>query len=517
MKAKNYQKNMCIVKYKKIKSTHYGVGKCINYVTNPEKTMEGSLDMEFALNYAGNEDKVVEDSSGRRLVSGHNCNDMNAIYEFNELEKNYHKNKAEYLNNGHTANNAFHIIISYKGHEIIPEEVHEMGCEFAARLCGDEYKALVATHLNTENIHNHVVVCAYGMDGKHKLLDRKNEYKLFREIAHDISLEHGYPILSEEIIERPVSKKERERRKAVTKEVERMRREYPDYTRYKPVFVSAYDEYGRHRSGLERMFITIKEMMKQGSEAGYREAIRELAPDNVFFKPLSERLELIEEAEEICRRYEIGSIEELDEKLRQLHAENSPYKQKINSLETYLDNAKKYGDKAYKMPDAKLNPMQPKTKSDLFKAVHDSEYTLMKKFVEISDDEGRAIVKAIESGETLNLPEGVAFGRAFHGRDEDKKPERTAAEFAEILDKKRQELDSILEDQKPVKKRIAELYIVKKNMEKYIRPEFVFGPLYAGNTMPLEKAKKEILTETRVQNVAEKGREVVKKQYSSRT
>ena len=502
MKAKNYQNNMCIVKYKKVKSTHYGVGKCINYVTNPEKTMEGSLDMEFALNYVGNEDKVVEGRNGRRLVSGHNCNDMNAIFEFNELEKNYHKNKAEYLNKGHTANNAFHIIISYKGSEIDPEEVHEMGKEFAERLCGDEFMALTATHLNTDNYHNHIVVCAYGLDGMHKLQDTKDVYKLFKEIAYEISLEHGLPIMAEEEEEKKLSKAEKERRKDITKKVEELRKQYPDHTRYRSVYVSAYDEYGRHRGGLERMLLTVKEMMKQAEEAAYKDALRELDEENIFFKPVSERVKLVDEATEICRKYDIGSMEELNEKLRQLHAENSPYKQRIRSLTTYLSNAEKFEDGARNMTEAQLNPMQPKTKSDLFRAVHDTEYRLIRKFVELSEDEGRAIVKAIESGMTDNLPDGVMFGRVYYGVDCGENVARSEEEFARILDSKRQELKHILERQKPVKEQISELYKVKLNIEKYLRPEFVFGPLFVGNTGALEKAKKEILTEKRT---AEKG------------
>ena len=157
----NHPEGACIIKYKKVKSRNFGVGKCINYVTNPEKTMEGSLDMEFALDYINDEDKVVENESGRRLVSGHNCSPENAIRSFENLDAAYHKNKAEYLNEGHKANNAFHIIVSYKGNDLDPEEVHEMGREFAARLCGDEFMALTATHLNTGNYHNHIVVCVY--------------------------------------------------------------------------------------------------------------------------------------------------------------------------------------------------------------------------------------------------------------------------------------------------------------------------------------------------------------------
>ena len=75
----------------------------------------------------------------------------------------------------------------------------------------------------------------------------------------------------------------------------------------------------------------------------------------------------------------------------------------------------------------------------------------------------------------------------YYGRDEGERPERTVAEFAGIVEEKKLELERILEAQKPIKAQIAELYKVKLNIEKYLRPEFVFGPLYTGNTKALVK------------------------------
>lgn len=113
-----------------------------------------------------------------------------------------------------------------------------MGREFAERLGEDEVMALIATHLNTDNIHNHIVVCDYGLDGMHKLQDTKNIYKLFKEIAHDISLVHGYPIMTEEDEEKKLSKAERERREDIIKKIEKLRKQYPNHTWYRPVYVS---------------------------------------------------------------------------------------------------------------------------------------------------------------------------------------------------------------------------------------------------------------------------------------
>lgn len=69
-----------------------------------------------------------------------------------------------------------------------------MGCEFARRLCGDEFQALIATHLNTNNYHNHILVNAYALDGRHKFKDNYHVYQKFRQIANEISLEYSLPV-----------------------------------------------------------------------------------------------------------------------------------------------------------------------------------------------------------------------------------------------------------------------------------------------------------------------------------
>lgn len=518
---KELSNGICIVKYKKVKSTNHGAKRCIEYVANPEKTMEGLLeeysDVRYELDYVGNEEKVALGTGGRRLVSGWNCDAITAADSFEKKEKEYHKNRTEKLNEGHKANQAFHIIISYKGNDMDPEKIHEMGREFSRRLCGDEFMAITATHLNTNNYHNHIVVCAYANDGKHKFQDSKNIYQTFKDIANDISLENGLPILTKDDEKERVSRKERERRKEVTARVRELQIKYPDRTKYREVYISAYDEFGRHRSNFERMLLTVKEMMKQGSEAAYWDAFRELDGENIFFRPLSEKAKMIDQAIEICRTNDIGNMDELNERLRQLHAENSPYKQRIQSLTTYIDNIKRYGDKALKMTDAQLNPMQPKTKSDLYRALHGTEYRLLVPYTKISEDKAKEIINIIRSDVKDNLPVELKYGNGFVNASTVEPIPRTREKMDAVLKEKQAELESVLKEQEPVKKRIAELYIVKQNMEKYIRPEFVFGPLYAGNTMPLEKAKKEILSEKWAQNVSERGREVVQKQYSSRT
>lgn len=51
----------------------------------------------------------------------------------------------------------FHIIQSFKGKELSPEKSNQIGKELAEELWGDKYQVLICTHVNKENVHNHIV------------------------------------------------------------------------------------------------------------------------------------------------------------------------------------------------------------------------------------------------------------------------------------------------------------------------------------------------------------------------
>ena len=53
---------------------------------------------------------------------------------------------------------AFHSYQSFEEKDISPELAHKIGIELANRVWGDRFQVVVATHLNTEHIHNHFVI-----------------------------------------------------------------------------------------------------------------------------------------------------------------------------------------------------------------------------------------------------------------------------------------------------------------------------------------------------------------------
>ncbi len=443
-----YSNGTNTTKYIKIKSGKSGVKHAADYISDEKKIVNPIME------YMANDLKIVNPENLQHLLSGINCRAESAAEEFKITEQKYHIHKSEKLKDGQKANEAYHVVLSYKGTDIDPEEIHEMGQEFARRVCGKEYQALVATHLNTGNYHNHVLINAYSMDGTHKFRDSFHLYKNLREVANDISVEHGLPIL--------INGKDPSKSPAEEKKLKQIVRSSVQKSNYAPPEISAYDEYGRRRGIIEMILEFVRMVLQEALIEGRIEA-----GDSMF--SIAE-IKKIDEMAEYCKANEITDIEDLDDQLRTFHQTYGPNKSEIRMLETYIENAEKAGDEAYKLSPAELCPMQPKTKSDLFKALHDSEYMLTKKFTDIGEEEGRNIIKAIRSGQKENLPDGCVIekGKKRMVNCSEKMMENTTPEeFLKDLEMKKDWLSKIKEESEPIKNRISEFYKVKISYEKY--------------------------------------------------
>lgn len=101
------------------------------------------------------EDKCV-------AMRGLNCDPSNAEYQFDVVRHTYRKALKDNEDiQAHT------IIQSFKGTELSAEEVNEIGFETAEKLnerLGDGFQAVVYTHGNTGNYHNHIIFNAVNCD-----------------------------------------------------------------------------------------------------------------------------------------------------------------------------------------------------------------------------------------------------------------------------------------------------------------------------------------------------------------
>ena len=73
-----------------------------------------------------------------------------------------------------------HYVISFKGQEVTPEEADRIVQEWVKVVFGYNRQILIATHTDTKNIHVHVAVNAFDMNGK-RWLDNKKTMNLCRE------------------------------------------------------------------------------------------------------------------------------------------------------------------------------------------------------------------------------------------------------------------------------------------------------------------------------------------------
>ena len=152
---------MAVTKIHSIKST---LGKAIDYICDEKKTDE----------------KV--------LISSYGCSPETADIEFNyTLSKN--------ADSG--TNLAFHLIQSFAPGETTGEEAHRMGSELAEQLLQGKYSYVLATHVDRDHIHNHLIFCAADNIEYKKYHDCKQSYYHIREISDRICGEHDKSVIKD--------------------------------------------------------------------------------------------------------------------------------------------------------------------------------------------------------------------------------------------------------------------------------------------------------------------------------
>lgn len=179
-----------------IKSIKGRIDHVILYVENPKKTE--NIDYENIVNkynyadtqalqdvmdYAVNEDKTEQ----KYFVSGINCEAETARDEFISTIKNFNIRRGKVV--------ALHIYQSFKEGEVTPQLAHDIGKELARRFFNNQHQAVVATHLNTNHIHNHIVVSPINMiTGERFYNSAETKYRL-RECSDELCEENNLSVI----------------------------------------------------------------------------------------------------------------------------------------------------------------------------------------------------------------------------------------------------------------------------------------------------------------------------------
>ena len=160
----------------------------IDYAENPEKTVNSKYTdadlqvMVDVMEYATNKDKTEQ----RFFVTGVNCDPTTARDEM-MIAKAQWNDESEIV--------CYHGFQSFKHGEVTPEQAHEVGVKLAQKMWGDRFQVIVATHLNTDCLHNHFVVNSVSFtDGKH-YHDNKANLRLLRQRSDELCREYALSVI----------------------------------------------------------------------------------------------------------------------------------------------------------------------------------------------------------------------------------------------------------------------------------------------------------------------------------
>ena len=147
------------------------------------KTQSGSA-LGRVLNYVEQEKKTLWEE--RQLVTGWNCVAQSACDEMMTTKRRFQKT------DGRTF---YQFVQSFDPAEnVTPQEVHAIGLELAQKLFPD-FEVVVATHVDTDHLHNHLIVNSVSWKDGHKLHQNAADLQRQRQVNDEICMAHGLQVL----------------------------------------------------------------------------------------------------------------------------------------------------------------------------------------------------------------------------------------------------------------------------------------------------------------------------------
>ncbi|WP_049479805.1 SAG1250 family conjugative relaxase [Streptococcus oralis] len=172
---------MVITKHFAIHGKNYR-SKLIKYILNPSKTKNLTLVSDFGMrNY-------LDFPSYKELVKMYNDNFLSndTLYEFRHDRQEVNQRKIH----------SHHIIQSFSPDDhLTPEQINRIGYETAKELTGGRFRFIVATHVDKDHVHNHIILNSIDQNSDKKFLwDYKAEYNL-RMVSDRLSKIAGAKII----------------------------------------------------------------------------------------------------------------------------------------------------------------------------------------------------------------------------------------------------------------------------------------------------------------------------------
>ena len=107
--------------------------------------------LKKAIDYICNGDKTNDEI----YVTMHLCSRENAYKEFELTKKQF---------NSRTKTLTHHLIQSFVPEEVSFEEAHQVGIELCEKILEGKYEYVLATHIDKDHIHNHIIFNSIDVD-----------------------------------------------------------------------------------------------------------------------------------------------------------------------------------------------------------------------------------------------------------------------------------------------------------------------------------------------------------------
>ncbi|MDR0200247.1 MAG: relaxase/mobilization nuclease domain-containing protein [Streptococcaceae bacterium] len=155
-------------------SSSKGLHAAVAYITNPEKTMNYEL-------VSGQNILIPQEAAEEMLVTR-----VLAVQFSGRVPKNERF--------------AWHVVQSFSPNDkLSPQEINEIGRRTMKELLGEDYEFIVATHVDRDHIHNHIIFNVINRESLRRFQWTNNTLNQVRDISDKISAEYGAIILENQL------------------------------------------------------------------------------------------------------------------------------------------------------------------------------------------------------------------------------------------------------------------------------------------------------------------------------
>ena len=141
--------------------------------------------LKKAIDYICNGDKTDDEI----YVTTHLCSRENAHKEF-EITKKQFSSRTKIL--------AHHLIQSFVPEEVSFEEAHQVGIELCEKILDGKYEYVLATHIDKEHIHNHIIFNSIDVDDGKVYHSYYGSYMNIRIQSDRLCREHNLSVIDQE-------------------------------------------------------------------------------------------------------------------------------------------------------------------------------------------------------------------------------------------------------------------------------------------------------------------------------